>query len=146
MSENEKHPESDFGYMDELSRAYEAAFAKRLKKNELSNEKRELLFKMQTELISVAEEVREKEGSEERKELALMLFESARECARLYGEESAGINEKKEGVPRAVLLARAVLLCNRSLNLLLRHEDGKEKGVLLILSELSALYALAAIN
>ena len=70
-----------------------------------------------------------------------MIAESAEECLRLIGKKG----ESEETSP-APTLPRAVLLANRSFNLLIRHTREQSPLTSLILSELSALYALAAIN
>lgn len=146
MSEEDKKKEvvDDFGYMEELSRAYRDALTKRIAPRPvLPEEKKEAISAMQREIKETAERAFRSETREERRELALMIKESAEEALELLGESGVPISEK---VPAARALARAVMLANRSLNLLVRHAKEQSPLLSLILSELSALYALAAIN
>ena len=142
---DEKEEPNDFGYMEELSKAYESALAKRLTRPYgLNEEKREIIAAMQSEIKYAAERTYPASGSEERKELLLMLRESAEECLHaLSAEEKV---PSKQSVPDAALLSHALMLANRSYNLLLRHTKECSPLSMLVLSELSALYALAAIG
>ena len=137
-------------YMEELSAAYREAFAKRLAKrgHDLPDEKRNLIFKMQTELSRAAGKLAVSFRAEEKKELARMIKESAEETLRAlrYDEEESFSADPATPEPPAVILTRAVMLANRCLNLLVRHNDCSERLFYLVSSELSALYALAAIN
>lgn len=133
---------SDLGYMEELSRAYAAALKRRLERSTLPSlpeEKVALLLSLQREIWSAAASLLPYCKSEERRELTLLLRESAEECITLC----AGETPKEVG---NTTLSRAVLAANRALNLLIRHRDGQDRLLYLILSELSALYALAAIG
>ena len=143
MAEEEKSREGseDLGYMEELSRAYEAAFRKRIARSiPLSEEKRALLLSQQADLYRTAEALSRSFHSTERKEISLFLKESAEECISLLKGEFP--------VPLAppLSLPQAVLSANRSLNLLVRHREGSDRAVSLVLSELSALYALASMG
>ena len=141
--EKENASEDNFGYMEQLARAYREALTKRLTgRPSLSDEKKGLLAAMQREIKGIAWRVYQAEKREERRELSLMVTESAEECLRLLEEEGG---EGAEVRP-APLLARAVLLANRCLNLLIRHARETSLLTTLVMSELSALYALAAIN
>ena len=137
-------------YMEELSAAYREAFAKRLAKkpNELSEEKRGAIVKMQLELSRTAGKLALAFRIEEKKELARMIKESAEETLRAlaYDEEETFAADPVTPEPPALLLTRAVMLGNRCLNLLVRHNECNERLFYLVSSELSALYALAAIN
>ena len=141
--DRENENASDFGYMEELSRAYREALTRRITAREsvLSEEKRELLGAMQREIRAIAEVTMREDRREDRRELALMICESAEECLDLLSPSE----EAKENTP-PFGLSRAVLLGNRSLNLLVRHAREENKLTMLVLSELSCLYALAAIN
>ena len=146
MDEKEKTSEtsSDFGYMEQLSKAYEAAFSERRKASDLPEEKRELLLKMQHEIALTAKSAALSFGDPAKKELALMVKESAEEIlAALSSDE---LPSSQSGAMPESALSRAVLLANRSLNLLLRHNRCIRSETMLVLSELSALYALAAIR
>ena len=142
--------EEDFGYMVELSKAYQEAFSKRIagKKNPLSEEKRALLATMQGELSRTGGKVALALREEEKKELARMLKESAEEFLRAlaWEEEPDFTPDPYVLKPLPFLLARATLLANRSLNLLIRHGECDDKLFRLVTSELSALYAIAALN
>ena len=144
MKEDPSAKESDFGYMEELSKAYEAALAKRLTRPSLPEEKRAAVASMQREISEAAERVYPSAQSEEKKELLTMLKESAHECLTLL--EAENLPSVPSRVPDAFLLSRAVILANRTLNLLVRHTKETSPLVFIILSELSALYALAAIR
>lgn len=151
MSEEKENERKDpFSYMEKLSQAYEEAFSKRLKKVSppFSPEKRELLVKMQCEISRIAGKLAVATGQEEKKELARMIKESAEESLRAlrYDEEEPFGTDDLAMLPPALLSARAVLLANRSLNLVVRHTTCDAKLFPLLCSELSALYALAAIN
>lgn len=134
---------SDFSYMEELSRAYREALTRRIRprESELPEEKRDLLGAMQREIVVIALSAVREEKREERREIALMIRESAEECLAALSQGT----DIEEGTPPPSL-ARAVLLANRSLNLLVRHAREESKLTMLVLSELSCLYALAAIN
>ena len=133
---------SDFSYMTKLSEAYKRAFAER-KPFALDKEKRLYLARMQRETEEIAKTLANYFEREEKKELALMLQKSANDAAMLLGECEAYEGEAEP--PATSLLTRAVLLANRSLNAL---ADERSCGKLYhcILSEISALYALAAIG
>lgn len=149
MSEKEnKESTNPFAYMEELSKAYREAFLKRLAKaqNPLSEEKCAALCSFQQEIAGLAEAAASTFDDLQKKELAAMAKESAEECLRLLGKkEEKRTTEQKAGTV-SNLLSRAVLLANRSLNLVVRHAEFDDKTAFLILSELSALYAIAAIN
>ena len=136
--------------MEELSEAYQAAFAKRLAigQSSLSEEKRTAIIRMQLELSRTAGKLALAFRSEEKKELARMIKESAEETLRAlhYDEEEVFSADPITPLPPAVLLARAVMHANRSLNLLLRHKEADQRIFDLILSELSAIYAIAAMG
>ena len=151
MTENEEQNEqkNDFEYMEALSKAYEEAFAKRLKKAvRLPEEKRNLIAKMQAEIDGLLALLSRTMHSDVRKELASMVRESATEVLRRLSEEEkpAAAAGSLPNLPLTALLPRATLLANRSLNLLVRHGEATDRTAFLILSELSALYALAAIS
>lgn len=149
-SKKKQEQTESFSYMEELSKAYKEAFAKRLAGRApcLNEEKRELLIKMQLEISRAAGKLALALSSEEKKELARMIKESAEETLRAlaYDEEETFFADPINPLPPSLLLSRAVLLANRSLNLLVRHTRFDETPIFLVLSELSALYALAAIN
>ena len=144
MPEKDRESEraDDFGYMEELSRAYREALTRRITSREssISEEKRDLLGTIQREILYIAESTAREERGEARRELALMIRESAEECLRALSIEAKG---ESATLPS---LSRAVLLANRALNLLIRHAREESKLTTFVLSELSALYALAAIN
>ena len=149
--QEEKTPgQNDFGYMEELSKAYAEAFAGRLagKNRSLSEEKRAAIAKMQAEISRDAGRIAVASREEEKKELARILKESAEEVLRVIGcdEEPNFVRDPVPMPSIAALLSRATLLANRCLNLLLRHREAEARPVFLILSELSALYAFAAIS
>ena len=153
MSEKEKEEAratAPLDYMEELSEAYKAAFARRLAKGQssLSEEKRRAIVRMQLELSRAAGKLALAFRSEEKKELARMIKESAEEALRAvnYDEEEVFSADPITPLPPAVLLTRAVMCANRSLNLLLRHRETDQKIFDLILSEISAIYAIAAIG
>ena len=151
MAENEEQnkQKEDFSYMEALSKAYEEAFAKRLKRSlRLSEEKRDLVVEMQREIDGLLGLLSRTMHSDVRKELASMIRESASEILHLISEDGtdAATANAPSNLPLTALLPRATLLANRSLNLLIRHGENTDRIVLLILSELSALYALAAIS
>ena len=140
----------DLGYMEELSKAYREAFAKRLsaRRKELSEEARGAIMRMQADLSRIAGKLALSFRAEEKKELARMIKESAEETLRalVYDEEERFAADPADPLPPAVLFSRAVILANRCLNLILRHKECDERLFQLILSEISALYAIAAIN
>lgn len=151
MAENEEQnkQKEDFSYMEALSKAYEEAFAKRLKRSlRLSEEKRDLVVEMQREIDGLLALLSRTMHSDVRKELASMIRESSSEILHLISEDGtdAATASAPSNLPLTALLPRATLLANRSLNLLIRHGENTDRIVLLILSELSALYALAAIS
>lgn len=137
-----EEPTSDFSYMAKLSEAYKRAFAER-KPFALDEEKRLYIAKMQRETAEIARTLAGYFEREEKKELALMLQKSASDAVLLLGECEACAEDTAR--PAASLLTRAVLLANRSLNAL---SEAKAAGKLYhcVLSEISALYALAAIG
>ncbi len=152
MQEEEKHTAgtAPFDYMEALSKAYGEAFSKRLRKTDadLSEEKRAALVKMQLDLSRSGGRLAVIFAQEEKKELSRMIKESAEESLRYlrYDEEEVFETDPFASLPPAAILSHAVLLANRSLNLLIRHTLSDEKPVRLVLSELSAIYALAALN
>ena len=152
QSNKEDNPNRDgsLAYMEELSKAYEEAFAKRLtvKRNRLPEEKRNAIGEMQAEISRIAGKIALLSTVDEKKELARMVKESAEETLRAieYEAEPAFTADPTTPTPPALLLARATLLSNRCLNLTVRHTDFDAKVAFLLLSELSALYAFAAIN
>ena len=77
-----------------------------------------------------------------------MLKESAEETLGAIGftEEPDFSPDPTRGMTVPALLSRATLLANRCLNLLIRHGEGETRLFYLIISELSVLYAFAAIN
>ena len=143
-------PTDPLAYMEELSVAYQRAFAERLAKSRcpLSEEKRAAILEMQLELSRAAGKLALAFGEESKKELARMIKESAEETLRAlsYDEEEAFAADPLAPPSPSALLCRAVLLGNRCLNLLVRHAACDMKLFCLISSELSALYALAAIH
>ena len=149
-TEKSKNTEDNFEYMEELSKAYREAFAKRIAehKPELSEEKRNALTAMQWELARGAALLRRAFPTSEKQELAAMLKESAEECLRLLGYTESEVFSAADltSLPLAAILTRAVMLANRSLNFAVRHAGASSQLQILILSELSVLYALAAIN
>lgn len=153
MQPEDRLPEKDskaLDYMEELSVAYQRAFAERLAKSRcpLSEEKRVLMIKMQREVSRNAGKLALIHSDESKKELARMIKESAEETLRALScdeEEVFAADPEKQPTP-SDLCCRAVLLCNRCLNLTVRHCACDQKLFCLISSELSALYALAAIN
>jgi len=141
--------ESGFEYMEGLSRAYEEAFRKRLegKTHALEGEKRAALCRMQGEISRTAGRIAILSSENEKKELARMVKESAEEILRLLdSEEIAFSADPTQTPPISALLSRTTLLANRCLNLIVRHRETDERLFFLITSELSALYAIAAIN
>ena len=148
--EDQNKTGNNFEYMEELSKAYREAFAKRLiqRQTTLPEEKRDAICKMQTELTHIVEVLSRTMHSEIRKELAAMARESAEEFLRLLsdGKEQVRTPGSMPNLPLTAVLPRATLLANRSLNLLVRHSEPPDRMIFLILSELSALYALAAIS
>lgn len=150
MSDHEEHREDPLEYMEELSRAYREAFRKRLEKGDvtLSPEKREGIARMQWEIARIAERLRRFLDGEEKKELCQTIGESAEEILTYlrYREEDALPTTRLPAERANEMLIRCVLLANRSLTLLLRHTRADERLVFLVLSETSALYALASIR
>ncbi|HCU56184.1 MAG TPA: hypothetical protein DIC18_02480 [Clostridiales bacterium] len=151
MTDNQRgeSAENSFAYMEELSKAYTAAFAKRIKNSAcpLSEEKKQLLLELQSEIARIATKVTASCRTEEQKELSSMIKESAEEAiGYIWEKQPERPEEETPFLPAALLLSRAVILANRSLNLLIRHTMYDEKLFALFLSELSALYALAAIR
>lgn len=151
MSDTEREtPETgENGYMEELSKAYAEAFRKRLagKSRSLSEEKRTAIGEMQSELSRAAGRIALGMADSEKKELARMLKESAEEMLSLLEtDEIAFVADPERTPPLSATLVHATMLANRSLNLLIRHTQADERLMFLVLSELSALYALAAIN
>ena len=151
--QEEERPISDenpFEYMEALSKAYGEALSKRLHRGEcdLSEEKRAALIKMQLDLSRSGGRLAVIFAQEEKKELSRMIKESAEESLRYlrYDEEEVFETDPFASLSPAAILSHAVLLANRSLNLLIRHTLSDEKPVRLVLSELSAIYALAALN
>ena len=141
--------ENGFGYMEELSAAYAKAFRKRLagKTRVLSEEKRAAIAEMQSEISRAAGRIAILSADEEKRELARMIKESAEETLRLLESDEIAFTADPTRMPSlSALLSRATLLANRCLNLLVRHAEADERIALQILSELSALYAIAAIN
>ena len=131
--------ETDFSYLAKLSEAYKRTQAER-RKLELNDEKREYLLQMQRELAAVARALLTYFEREEKKELAAMLLANAENViSSLKGERDA------DAPPSEPSFIRAVLLANRSLNAL---GNGRGYGDLshMILSEISALYALSVIR
>ena len=147
--DQEARTEDTFGYMEELSKAYKEAFAKRLAKNQASlpEEKRDAIAKMQGEIAACAAEIGAA-APPVKKEFAAMIKESAEEVLHLLSESETPLPTQEEAAsrPLSYLLTQCVILANRSLNLLTRHTENADRIVFVILSELSALYALAAIN
>jgi len=150
MEEKEDRAEAPFAYMEELSRAYQEAFLKRLEKKEceLSPEKREYLLHLQWELSRAASRLSRLFVREEKKELSHMVIESADEIlTKLQFREESPLPLNRFPSQRVEeILIRSVLLANRSLNLLLRHGQSEDRFIFLVLSEISALYAIASIR
>lgn len=145
----ETKTEDTFGYMEQLSKAYKEAFAKRIARKDaiVPEEKRDAIINMQEEIAACAAEI----GAAVppvKKEFVAMIKESAEEVLHLLskGEKTLLTQEKAASRPLSYLLTQCVILANRSLNLLTRHTENADRIVFVILSELSALYALAAIN
>ena len=138
--------DSPFGYMEELSKAYQEAFTERLARQKfpLPEEKKGLIGRMQEEISRTAGRIAIGFREETKKELARMVKESAEETLRAieYDEEPDFTTDPTERSTLSELLSRAVLLANRSLNLLVRHTRPNEKAAFLILSELSASYSV----
>ena len=145
---DETPAESGNDYMEELSKAYREAFRKRLAStaHSLPEEKRAALGEMQSELSRTAGKIALLSPSGEKKELACMLKESAEEILSLLETEISFTADPEETPPLSAMLTRATMLANRCLNLTVRHTRSNERIVHLLLSELSALYAFAAIN
>jgi len=146
MEETEKkapypEEESDFGYLAKLSEAYKRAQAER-RKLELNDEKRAYLAEMQRELASMGRALFGYFEREEKKELALFLYKNAEDVLRAIDAEAetASLPESTE-----IPFVRALLLANRSLDAL-RGRGGYGDLTHMILAELSALYALAAMR
>ena len=151
MEKEEKNSQDNpFGYMEELSKAYKQAFAERIagKKRLLSEEKRSAIAEMQGEISRAAGRIAVLSSENRKKELARMVKESAEETLRAldFDREPIFAADALPGPSAGVLLSRATLLANRCLNLLVRHTETEPRTIFLILSELSALYAFAAIN
>ena len=152
MTEKDREKEQGrdpFGYMEELSEAYREAFAKRLAKSKpLADEKRDFVIKAQLDLSRTAGKLAVAFTRQEKKELARMMKESAEEILRVlaYDEEEIFAVGPLVDPPVELLLSRAVLLANRSLNACVRHAECDLKLFSLITSELSAIYALAALS
>lgn len=147
--ESEKPEESGFEYMEGLSKAYAEAFRKRLagKSLALPEEKRAVITEMQREISRAAGRVAILSAEDAKKELARMIKESAEEILGLTESEEITFSaDPPNAPPLAALLARATLLANRCLNLVVRHAEATPRIFSLIVSELSALYAIAAIN
>ncbi|MBQ7712353.1 MAG: hypothetical protein IJT69_00905 [Clostridia bacterium] len=146
--EEKKPAENEGGYMEELSKAYAEAFRKRLAGNTriLPEEKRVAIAEMQRELSRTAGKLALLSPTNEKKELARMLKESAEETLSLLETEESFVADPAKAASLSALLTRATMLGNRCLNLLVRHTRSDERLVHLILSELSVLYAFAAIN
>jgi len=141
--------ESGFDYMEGLSKAYEAAFQKRLRGRErtLSDEKSAAIGTMQGEISRTAGRIAVLSADDAKKELARMIKESAEEILRLLDKQEVDFSaDPTDSPPISALLSRATLLANRCLNLLVRHGEADERLFYLTMSELSALYAIAAIN
>ena len=147
-SMQEDRREENFDYMEKLSEAYASAFAKRIAETAppIPEEKRDLLVKMQREIAQISEAILPACKGEERKELTLMIRESAEEILTLFGAEREAAKRPYASLPPALLLPRGVLLANRSLNAIIRHSKTDQRLLPLLLSELSAFYALAAIS
>ena len=103
---------------------------------------------MQLEVSRLAGKLALAYSDESKKELARMVKESAEETLRAlsYDDEETFAADPNEQPTPSALCCRAVLLCNRCLNLTVRHTACDWKLFCLLSSELSALYALAAIN
>lgn len=131
--------EDDYSYLTKLSEAYKRAQAER-RKLELNDEKRAYLAEMQRELAAIGHSLLHYFEREEKKELAAYLFRNAESILRTIGEDSA-VTERDEIPP----FPRAILLANRSLDAL-SGAGGYGDLTHMILAELSALYALAALR
>ena len=131
--------ESDFSYLAKLSEAYKSARREK-QALELNEEKKERLADMQRELVRIGRSLLSYYEREEKKELAVFLMKNAQAVLRSVGEEEAA--EETETTPS---FSRAVLLANRSLDLI---HTAKGCGELshMILAETSALLALATIG
>lgn len=138
---------SDFGYMNDLLKAYHETLAeKKAKESALTSERKERVGESQKEIRSICKELLTRGAEAERKELVLTAKESAEEC---LGALSIDLEEKENRYARyatSKLLSRCVLLCNRDLNLLIRHGIKSSRLIFLILSELSAFFSIAAIK
>ena len=143
-----KEEKTDFGYMNDLLKAYEETLAKKKAKRELSEEKKNYVASAEKRVKEICAAVAERAPLAEVKELSLMAKESAEQCLRAIGETEDEESRTRDyaNYPLPSLLARCVLLANRALNTLVRNGRGCEKEITLILSQLSALYAIAAIR
>ncbi|MBP5405248.1 MAG: hypothetical protein J6Y74_04815 [Clostridia bacterium] len=133
--------ETDFSYMAKLAEAYKQAQEER-RKARFPEEKRGYLREMQAELAEIGRFLLHYFERAEKKELATMLLESAESVLHAISEE--GDQTKLFRIEEAsdALLTRAVLLANRSLRII---GAGQCDLFRKISSEISALYALAAI-
>jgi len=131
--------ESDFSYLAKLSEAYKRTQTER-RKLDLNEEKRAYLTEMQRELAAIGHALLSYFEREEKKELAVYLYKNAEGVLRAIGEEGA-----ITPTPQIPPFPRAVLLANRSLDALC-GAGGYGDLTRMILSELSAIYALAVMG
>lgn len=144
----EKEEPADFGYMNELLKAYNESLRKKKAQNELSDEKKAYIASAERRVKEIASSIAARAPLAEIKELAFMAKESAEGCLNVIGEEDPSEEKPRDyaNFPLPALLSRAVLLANRALNALVRNGRGNDRAISLILSQLSALYAIAAIR
>lgn len=133
--------ETDFSYLAKLSEAYKEAQEER-RKARFPEEKRAYLCKMQAELVEIGRFLLHYFERAEKKELATMLLESAEQVFHAVSEKGDPTERFAIEAANDALLTRAVLLANRSLRLIGAGQCDLFRG---ISSEISALYALAAI-
>ncbi|MCR4726568.1 MAG: hypothetical protein K5753_05055 [Clostridia bacterium] len=143
-----KEEKTDFGYMNEMLKAYRESLATRKAERELSEEKKAYVGSAECRVKELCAAIAGRARIPEIKELALMAKESAERCLKEIGEaERAETGERAFGdYPLPSLLSRCVLLLNRALNALVRNGSGNEKAITLLFSQLSALYAIATIS
>ena len=139
---------TDFGYMDTLLKAYGESMAKRKEKQALSEEKRAFVASAERRVKEICASLAARASVAEIKELSLMAKESAEQCLTLIGEDEKIEDTARDYAryPASDLLSRCVLLTNRALNVLVRGENGNDRAIRLLFSQISALYAIAAIR
>lgn len=143
-----KEEKSDFGYMNEMLKAYRESLAAKRAEKELSEEKKTFVASAERRVKQLCAAIAGRAALSEIKELAFMAKESADRFLKEIGETEDRESSAREfgDYPLPSLLSRCVLLANRALNAFVRHGKGNEKAITLLLSQLSALYAIAAIS